>query len=241
MFYLLAALTLIIICLAILLYKQYQKIDLLTQILKDNKADPSRWTFADQQLLKQAESKADEIISQAELLAIKTATEKIMESSLFEETLKKKFDESFQQVNTQIQNNITYLQQEVNKSVSSAQSKHDLFLVQLQKQSVNASARLEEEMHSKITGLLLDFEQKLTDFFGEAQQKSLDAINLEIKSARQLIESYKTQQMAIVDENIVAVLERTMNIILKQKLSLKDQVDLVYEGLEKAKLEKFLV
>lgn len=241
MFYLLAALTLIIICLSILLYKQYQKIDLLSQILKDNQADPSRWTFADKELIKEAEFKAEQIISQAELLSIKTAVEKIMESSLFEETLKKKFDESFQQINTQMQNNINFVEQEVKKSVGVAQSKHDQFLLQLQKQSVNASSRLEDEMHSKITGLLMDFEQKLTDFFGEAQQKSLDAINLEIKSARELIESYKTQQLAIVDENIVAVLERTMNLILKQKLSLKDQIDLVYEGLEKAKLEKFLV
>ncbi len=75
----------------------------------------------------------------------------------------------------------------------------------------------------------------------KAESQSLESISTELRSARDLIESYKSQQFALVDENIVAVLERTMALVLKQKLSLKDHMDLVYEALGKAKLEKFLV
>ncbi len=99
----------------------------------------------------------------------------------------------------------------------------------------NWSNKIEDEMQSKVTELLLNFEQKLTDFFASAEQKSLDAINLEIKSARALIDTYKSEQLKIVDENVVAVLEQTLNLVLQQKLSLRDQLDLVFQALEKSK------
>lgn len=240
MLYLLAALLFLVPSLAFLLFKQYQKISEMDQILKDQGADPLRWTFTDQQLIRNASAKADEIVSKAEGMALKIATEKIMESSLFEDDLKKKFDESFEVLNLQFEQNFKNIQAQLDASLNNSEEKHEQFVMQLEKQSVAWSNRIEDEMHSKITGLLLDFEQKLTDFFAGAEQKSLDAINVEIKSARALIDSYKSQQLSIIDENIIAVLERTMSLILHQKLTLKDQMDMVFEALEKAKLEKFL-
>lgn len=240
MYYLLAALTFSVFSLAFLLFKQYQKMRGMDQILKDQRADPLRWTFTDQQLIHNASEKADLIVSKAEVMALQIAMEKIMESNLFEENLKKKFDESFEVLNLQFEENFKNIQAQLDSSLNNSEAKHLQFVTQLEKQSVAWSNRIQDELQSKVTGLLFDFEQKLTDFFAGAEQKSLDAINVEIKSARQLIESYKSQQLSILDENIVAVLERTMNLILQQKLTLKDQTDMVYEALEKAKLEKFL-
>jgi hypothetical protein len=37
------------------------------------------------------------------------------------------------------------------------------------------------------------------------------------------------------------MLERNLSIVLSQKLSLKEHIDLVYEALEKAKAEKFVL
>ena len=47
-------------------------------------------------------------------------------------------------------------------------------------------------------------------------------------NARQLIETYKSSRLKLVDENIVAMLERTLSLVLVKKLSLKEQTDLVY-------------
>lgn len=240
MFYLLILLFIIILALAFLVFKQYQKTIEMDQMLKDHRADPGRWTFADAQLIANASQNADKIVSEAEVLALKLATEKIMEGSLFEDSLKQKFESSFDLFSIQLQKNFQQIEGGLNINLIQAQKKHDEFLVQLEKQSVTWSNRIQDELQSKVSGLLFDFEQKLTDFFAGAEQKSLDAITLEIKSARQLIDSYKSEQLSIIDENIVAVLERTLNLVLSQKLSLKEQVDMVYEALERAKLEKFL-
>lgn len=75
----------------------------------------------------------------------------------------------------------------------------------------------------------------------DSQQRSVQSIELELKAARQLIETYKQQQLKVIDENVIAMLEKTLSLVLTKKISLQDQVELVYEALEKAKAEKFIV
>lgn len=97
------------------------------------------------------------------------------------------------------------------------------------------------ELTKKRTGDVFDkFEQDLSSFLTQTEEKSVSAIDLEMRAARALIDKYKAQQFALIDENIIAMLERTLSLVLAKKLSLKDQLDLVYEALEKAKAEKFI-
>lgn len=85
------------------------------------------------------------------------------------------------------------------------------------------------------------FEQNLSDFLIQTQQKSTYTVDLEMQAARNLIDTYKRSQLNLIDEHIIAVLERTLSLVLAKKLSLSDQVDLINEALEKAKTEKFII
>lgn len=85
------------------------------------------------------------------------------------------------------------------------------------------------------------FEKSLAEFMAQTQEKSVTSIQTELAAARQLIDTYKQQQMALIDENILAMLEKTLSIVLTKKLSLKDQLDIVYDALEKAKAEKLII
>ncbi len=96
-------------------------------------------------------------------------------------------------------------------------------------------------MKDRVNMLFEQFEQNLSSFLTETQTHSTEAITLEIQAARNLIETYKKQQLTAVDENIIAMLERTLSLVLTKKLSLKEHTDLVYESLEKAKAEKFII
>ncbi|MBI4039192.1 hypothetical protein HY384_04540 [Candidatus Daviesbacteria bacterium] len=137
----------------------------------------------------------------------------------------------------QLQNIVKDSQQ----SINSSQNQLIKFMERLQ----DTSARFEEA--SKISGekrineLFERLESKISDFLIQTEQKTTSSIDLELKAARQLIETYRNAQLKLIDENIVAMMEQTLNLVLAKKLSLKDQLDLIYEALEKAKTEKFIV
>ena len=175
-----------------------------------------------------ATQKASEVLSAAELEAVEiTSKAKLGE---------KEFEEKY---NTSLNSALDAAKQEFNTELQKTQAQYAVFLDSLQKQGVTQQQSMDEVMKTKINETLLKFEQNLSTYLTSAEQKSFEAINLELKSARQLIDTYKSQQLALVDENIVAVLERTLSLVTRNKLTLKEQLDLVYEALEKAKVEKF--
>lgn len=220
----------------------YQQNKIHSQKLTDLTHGPESWLMTpDSQLLHSTREKADMILTQAEVEAIKIAAQTKLESSDLQKKVEEVFEESLGKMLKNVEGTLVTASNNLNQGIAETQKKHQELITQLQQQDVTLQRVLEDEMRGKINNLLFDFEQKMADFLTGAENKSSEAINIEIKSARQLIESYKTQQINLVDENIVAVLERTLSLVLKKKLSLKDQMDMVYKALEEAKLEKFFV
>lgn len=138
----------------------------------------------------------------------------------------------------------THLEQLIqssNQQVSMSQDQLIKYMADLQKRSAQFEEASRLATEKRISELFERLEAKLSDFLVQTESKTASSIELELKAARQLIETYKTQQLKLIDENIVAMIEQTINIVLGKKLSLQDQVDLIYEALEKAKVEKFIV
>lgn len=204
--------------------------------------DPSS-DLANQQaqtLINTASAKADTILSQAEIESLKISIDKSIEAKLFESHIGEKMDKFVDNVSLTMKQSVTRLENQVSNSFLESANSYRRFLSQSEQNLVKSEATIEENMRSKVNELLFNFEQNLAGFLASSQQKSFDALNLELRSARQLIESYKSQQLTLLDENIVAVLERTLDLVLKEKLSLQNQLDLVYQSLERAKVEKFI-
>lgn len=126
-------------------------------------------------------------------------------------------------------------------SITASQDQFIKFMADLQKRSSDFEEASRKSTQQRISELFLHLETKLSDFLIQTEQKTTSSIELELKSTRELIETYKAQQLKLIDENIVAMLEKTLSIVLAKKLSLKDQLDLIYESLEKAKADKFIV
>lgn len=219
--YLLIAALLII---AVLIYV------LVAYFLKNSKdEEKTEWTDdKSAQIVHSAAQKADEIVAQAEIEGIKIAAESKLGANLFQKT----YDEKLQKA-------LDEAKQEFATELEKALKNYQTTLDNLQKKSLDQQQELETLVKQKINDTLLKFEENLSTYLTSAEQKSFEAINLELKSARQLIDTYKSQQLQLIDENIVAVLERTLSLVTRDKLSLKEQLDLVYEALEKAKVEKF--
>jgi len=174
-------------------------------------------------ILHQAIKKAQNIIGTAELEEIKLTAQSTLSTKKKEAEIEQQYQKQFQE------------------TTANLDSAFKAYLGQLEAQSNQNQNELLESSKQRVNQMLNNLEQNLTEFLSQTSQKSISSIELEIRAARQLIDSYKRQQLVLVDENIVAIIERTLSLILPKKISLNDQIELVYEALEKAKIEKFII
>ncbi len=169
--------------------------------------------------LNQSIKKSQAIIGEAEIEGIK-------ETATLELDFQKKLTEALK---------------ESRQTIAVAQNQLLMFMQDLQKRSAEFEAASKSSGEQRINQLFDRVESRLSDFLVQTEQKTTSSIELELKSTRELLETYKNEQLKLIDENIIAMMEQTLSLVLGKKLSLKDQLDLVYEALEKAKVEKFIV
>ncbi|MBI2039901.1 hypothetical protein HYT18_02415 [Candidatus Microgenomates bacterium] len=177
-------------------------------------------------ILHQSITKAQEILANAELEGVKALSNTKLITTKLEQEYNAKLSELIKQAQD---------------SIATSQAQLIQFLNDQQRVGVASEAAGQKQLEIRINQLFDKLESRLSSFLMQTEQKTTYSIELELKSARQLIETYKQQQFALIDENILAMMEQTLGLVLNKKLSLKEQLDLVYEALEKAKVEKFIV
>ena len=184
-------------------------------------------TFEDQfKLSRETREKSMQLLTAAEAAETQVLAEGKFATKKLEEEFKTKLEE---------------ILQVSGKSIQISQNEFIAFMDDLKKRSVDfedASRKISEQ---RIAALLEKLEQRLSDFLIKTEQQTTSSIELELKSTRALIDTYKTQQLKLIDENILAMMEQTLNLVLGKSLPLKDQLDLIYEALERAKMDKFIV
>lgn len=174
--------------------------------------------------------KAQDLLGKAELDSVKI----VADTKVINRKYQEKYEAELAQMGSEMLKNFDLRLDRIEADFT----KHlnDLYLSGAQNLS---SSQLQTQ--TRTNQMFEKFEAGLATFLTSSQQRSSQAIDLEIKAARQLIDTYKAQQLQIIDENIVTILERTLSLVITQKLPLKDHMDLIYEALEKAKTEKFIV
>lgn len=176
--------------------------------------------------LNQSIQKSQDLLGQAEEEGVKVVAESKLETAKIEQAYAQK---------------LTELIEQSKHNIITAQTQLLQFMQDLQKRSAEFEEASKQAGEQRINQLFDRVESKLSDFLVQTAQKTSSSIELELKASRELIETYKNEQLKLIDENIVAMMEETLSIVLAKKLSLKDQLDLIYEALEKAKIEKFIV
>lgn len=175
-------------------------------------------------IIHMAVQKAQELIANAELAGTKIfAREKLSGKQIADEykkhldKLKADFEEQFV------------------SSAKSADQHMDQFFQHIQeilKDNLEKNERLAQE---KSQLMLSQSQQLLARFTEDMEVKVKSQVDEEFIKARQEIIHYKQHRLAVVDEQILELLEDVLRAILKKKLTLADQSDLVYEALEEAK------
>lgn len=196
---------------------------------------PEQAVQQSQNLLATAQTQAQQIMTTAQMEALKTETSADMTNKLIQNQLLQ-FEAEYQK---RFEDSMAQLSKDFQAHLASSEGNYQNFLKTIEQHSNTLATEIQTMTKTKINEVLMGFEQNLATFMATSQEKSLQAVELELRSTRGLIETYKQEQFKLIDENIVAVLERTMSLVINQKLSLKDQLDLVFDSLEKAKVEKF--
>jgi hypothetical protein len=189
------------------------------------------------EIVTDAVKQAQTIVSTADLEASKI----VSDAKVYQSALKGRFDSEVEkafQIYIQDFNNYTEV---MKQKFNISQQDYLNYIKYLKEESDKSRTESLESIKAQVAEMFVKFEEKLTEFLNETQKSSVESIDMELKATRQLIETYKQNQLKIIDENIIAMLERTLSLVLAKKLSLKDQIDLVYESLEQAKNEKFLI
>ncbi len=176
-------------------------------------------TEQDRALFDQSIKKSQDIISQSEVESTKLISE-------------------VQTVTTQLEQDY---RQKLDANLAASEKQFEQYLADLKTKSEHFQTAAEQGIEQRLNAWFEQLENRISEFLVQNEQKTVESIELEMRSTRQLIETYKTQQLSLIDENIVAMMEKTLSMVLNKKLTLKDQVDLVYESLEKAKVEKFII
>lgn len=204
-------------------------------------------TAKSREVVDKAEKSADELVNEAKEFDAKSTQDFAQKLNILFEAEKDQTQQAKDVLDQQLKAQsekfdlfLKNLTQVLDNKTSSSVDNFKVFLDALKKQAQENQASNWEAEKDRVGELFENFETKLADFLLQTEQKMMLSVDLELKSARQLIDTYKVQQMNLIDENIVSMLEKTLSLVLAKNLNLKDQVDFVYESLEKAKAEKFI-
>lgn len=230
------------------LRKKQEKAATPTQQDKDNYQTIQQLTDTSHTLVNQAKTEAGKMIEDTKLFSAKATQDLSAQLSNYLQYEEKQTAQATNVVTQDLQNKqvefdkfMKHLTEVLDNKTDASMREFVAYLQGLKADSQKAQAANWEGARTRVNELFENFEQKMADFLLQSEQKMMLSVDLELKSARQLIDTYKVQQMNIIDENIVAMLEKTLSLVLAKNLNLKDQMDLVYDSLERAKSESFLV
>lgn len=231
----LLVLAFIAIGLAILYLREYNKKGGSYPFYGDQLMDQTHQkTF---QIIQQSIKKAQAILSTAELQGLKIIAASKVSSGRLDKEYEEKLLQSINSSEAIISKEITSAQ----KVLTDTEAEFVKYLQDLKGRTYKLEEQTQVQAMNRMNQLFTNFETRITDFLVKTESSTTESIQLELRSTRQLIETYKNQQLALIDENIIAMMEQTLSSVLGKKLTLKDQLDLVYEALEKAKIDKFIV
>ena len=148
----------------------------------------------------------------------------------------KKFEEKYQE---EIQLTASEVQQAFLSEVAKASGVFKDYLGELKKTSEDESKALREEMAARVAKVSAAVEEQVKLELKTVEERSVLAMEAEVGAMRTAVEEYRKKRLEQIDRDIVEVVEKVAKEYLRREIPVKNQMELVYESLERAKEEKF--
>lgn len=137
------------------------------------------------------------------------------------------------------QKNLSLIEEKIKADAVAAEKSYSAFMKTLEERLDVDFRTKEKALELKTEAFFNKSQELLNNFIVELQGRTEKQLDQEIGSSKKIIEEYRRQRLEIIDEDIVGILEKTLNITLGKKLALNEQTQLIYEALEEAKKENF--
>jgi len=181
-------------------------------------------------IIHKALRQAQKILVKAELSGLSLIAREKLESKRLASEYQLELRKVMEEIKLQLQ-----------KTSNDAEKSYISFLKEIEDRVGRDLTKKQEVLEVKIDSFFEKTQTLLTEFVDDLHDQTQTQLDKEIGNAKKIIEEYRVQRLQIVDENIVAILEKTLNITLGKKLTLSEQTELIYEALEEAKKENFFV
>ena len=176
------------------------------------------------QITYEARKDARKLLVDAELEGVKVVAKEKIESKHIEEEYEEKLDklteateELLSKYGKQMDENLKRLVEGVEKRVAAGIAKNETFLQEetnkLSKQLSNTFTTLEANAKEQIRG----------------------NVEKEFIAVKKVVETYRQERYALIDSELLSLIENTTQLALQKTLSLSEHTDLIYRALEEAK------
>ena len=197
-----------------------------------------------QQITYDAMKKSREMLVNAEIAGTKIIAKDKVESSKIEELYEEKLDELANKTKEllekyahEAEENAEKTKSLLEKYAAGAQQSFTALTASLEESVIKAIKDNEQVIRDEAVSV----SQKMAATFDSLEKRFKDQIESNIKqefaTAKEVIKTYRREQLALIDTYIVALVERTSAIALQKELSLDEHVKLIHRALEEAKSE----
>ncbi len=211
----------------------------VTILFLRSKAKKAEVVEKSEQILEEAQKKADEIVQKAVEQADKIVSGTKQRGEKVTEEQKQKSETLEVQYEEQLRTVVEDITKQLRVGEKKAEEMYTHFVEEMQKNVSQGVELNQKALQEKADDALGKTQQQIDQFVDDVQGRVRKQIDEQVDKAHEAIEQYKRQRMEVVDTNAVQILEKALAITLGKKLPLSDQVDLVYQALEKAREEGF--
>lgn len=237
-----AILLVVLIVLLIVVIKSTSKVSNLTYPIYEyviKKAESKA-----QDITYDAMKKSREILVNAELEGTKVIAKEKLESSKIEKT----YEEKLRELTDQTKKLLDTYANEAQVNAKNTRELLNTYAHDAKESLSELTHSLEESVSSGINENqraikeeAIKVSKQMTSTFGELEKRFREQIdqnlNKEFASAKEMVKTYRKQQLDLIDTYIVTLIERTAAITLQKKMSLEDHSELALRALEEAKSE----
>lgn len=142
---------------------------------------------------------------------------------------------------TELAEVFTRIRSGVEDRITNLETSHTTYIKSLEERLLAGLERNQTNLEKKTDNFFTKSEDFLRKFITDLQSRTETQLDEEIGNAKKIVDKYRQQRVEIIDENVVAILEKTLNIALGKKLTFTEQTELIYEALEQAKKENIFV